>query len=401
MPASSIKCGNYGRYQAKLPPRCQGGSGCPACWAKYRAAHPDGPPRPDAPSAATDPISPIAVLQAQHRDLLREVSRLRESALTDERVRQEILTLSQSCSTPPDWLTPTTPDPTCYGVPTLFVSDQHLGEVVRAEEIGGVNRYDLEIAKKRWRRCVEKSIHLCHYLHCPQFDGVVLALGGDGVSGEIHEELADTNEAKTAPLTLDLADLIIWTVRELKRAFGKVFIPCVIGNHGRMSHKPRAKRAAHTSFDWLAYQISSRPFEGDPAVQFLISPSEDVSWRVYEHRYTLTHGAQFRGGDGIIGPIGPIFRGDQKKRSRNAQVGASYDTLLIAHFHQLAMERRIVRNGSLKGYDEYAFRGNFPFEPPLQALWITHPKYGMTYSVPVYCDDPPAPSDQPWVSWRE
>lgn len=29
--------------------------------------------------------------------------------------------------------------------------------------------------------------------------------------------------------------------------------------------------------------------------------------------YLLTHGDQFRGGDGVIGALGPIIRGDHKK----------------------------------------------------------------------------------------
>lgn len=341
------------------------------------------------------------ILREENRELLAEVTRLRKEALTEERVRRELLHLADAPSRPPDWLLRQTTERGCYGVPTLFLSDQHLGEVVDPAQIGGVNKYDMEIARVRWRRTTEKAVDLCHnFLARPQFDGVVLALGGDGVSGNIHEELLATNEEEIGPVVLELADLIVWSVRELRKAFGRIFVPCVIGNHARMSAKPRAKGAAFTSFDWLAYQLASRSFTGDEAVSFCVPSGTDAAWRVYGHRYLMTHGAQFRGGDGIIGPLGPIFRGDQRKRSRNAQVGAAYDTLMVAHFHQLAMERRIIRNGSLKGYDEYAFQGNFPFEPPQQGLWLTHPTHGITFSFPVMPDDPPPPGAEPWVSVR-
>jgi hypothetical protein len=49
--------------------------------------------------------------------------------------------------------------------------------------------------------------------------------------------------------------------------------------------------------------------------------------------------------------------------------------------------RRVIVNGSLKGYDEYAWSGNFPFEEPRQALWLTHPKHGITISMPVHVTD--------------
>ena len=40
----------------------------------------------------------------------------------------------------------------------------------------------------------------------------------------------------------------------------------------------------------------------------------------------------------------------------------------------------------MKGLDEYAYQANLPPEPPMQALWLTHPKHGVTISLPVFCD---------------
>ncbi len=345
-------------------------------------------------------LDDAAILREQNRELLAEVTRLRKSALTEERVRRELLRLADAPHAPPDWLVDRSLAPDgSYGTPTLFASDQHLGEVVDPAQIGGVNRYDMTIARARWRRCIEKTISLCFsFLAQPHFDGVVFALGGDGLSGDIHEELSATNERECLPLVLEYADLIAWSVRELRRAFGRVFVPAVIGNHPRLTKKPRAKGAAYTNLDWLAYQIASREFGGDSAVRFLIADGEDARYSVHGHRYCLTHGAQFRGGDGIIGPLGPVFRGDAKKRARNAQVDQSYDTLLLAHFHQLRMDSRIIMNGSLKGYDEYAFHGNFPYEPPKQALWITHPQMGITFSMPVLPEDPAPVEQAEWAA---
>jgi hypothetical protein len=112
----------------------------------------------------------------------------------------------------------------------------------------------------------------------------------------------------------------------------------------------------------------------------------------------LSHGDQFRGGDGMIGALGPIIRGDHKKRSRNAQIDLEYDTLILGHWHQYIHMRRLIVNGSLKGYDEYAYGNNYPFEPPTQALWMTHPKYGITYRAPVYVDRLREPPKTAWVS---
>jgi hypothetical protein len=36
-------------------------------------------------------------------------------------------------------------------------------------------------------------------------------------------------------------------------------------------------------------------------------------------------------------------------------------------------------NGSLKGYDEYAYVSNFGFETPRQAFWVTTPEHGPSF----------------------
>jgi hypothetical protein len=62
----------------------------------------------------------------------------------------------------------------------------------------------------------------------------------------------------------------------------------------------------------------------------------------------------------------------------------------------------MIANGSVVGYNEYAYSNNMPFEPPKQALWMTHPQHGITISMPVLLE-PTAAADgpeAPWVSWR-
>ena len=158
---------------------------------------------------------------------------------------------------------------------------------------------------------------------------------------------------------------------------------CVTGNHGRDTLKIWNKDRHATSFDWLLYCLLAKHFENDSRITFLIPDGPDAYFRIFSHRYLLTHGDQFRGGDGVIGALGPIIRGDHRKRSRNGQINMEYDTLLLGHWHQYIHLTRLIVNASLKGYDEYAYNSNFPYEAAQQALWITHPKYGITFRMPV------------------
>jgi len=226
----------------------------------------------------------------------------------------------------------------------------------------------------------------------------VLPLGGDMISGNIHDELTQTNEMQTMPTVLDLYGELVGVISFMADTFGRVFLPCVTGNHGRDTHKIYAKDRHHTSFDWLLYCFLAKHFEKDSRVTFFIPDGPDAYYRVYEHRYLLTHGDQYRGGDGMIGALGPIMRGDHKKRSRNAQIDMEFDTQVMGHWHQEIFLRKLIVNSSLKGYDEYAYANNFSFEPPSQQLWVTHPKYRITYRMPVLVDRQRAAPKTEWVA---
>ena len=342
-------------------------------------------------------------LKSQVKALTSELKFREREHLDAEYVKRKIIGLVESEIEVPEWVVRPTKAFDGPGVPTLFASDWHWGEVVDKNQIGGVNEYRLAIAQDRARLLIERTIDLLHnHINMPTYPGIVFALGGDMVSGDIHEELSATNEAEMMPVLLDLWGVLVWCIEQLKEAFGKVFVPCVGGNHGRNTHKIRMKGRNFTSFDWLLYQFLAKRFENDPAVKFLIPDGSDCHYSVMGHRYLLTHGDQFRGGDGMIGALGPIIRGDHRKRSRNNQINMAYDTMLLGHWHQLIQLERLIVNGSLKGYDEYAYQCNFSFERPRQALWLTHPTQGITFHVPVNVDRPTKKAElkQEWISWK-
>lgn len=274
------------------------------------------------------------------------------------------------------------------GTPVLMLSDLHWGEVVDPKQIGGVNRYNLSIAAKRLRHTVETAIQLCRILDPKMtYQGIVVPLAGDNVSGSIHEELEATNELPTIPTVLDLAEHLEGAIGLLADTFGKVYVPCVTGNHGRNTRKTWGKDRHHTSFDWMLCKILQKSFAKDSRVTIDVADGPDLLFPVQGKKYLLTHGDRLgSGGDGLIGFIGPVTRGDHKRRTRQQQIDQPYDTMICGHWHQYLHTGRLIVNGSLKGYDEYAYTEAFPFEPPQQALWIVHPKHGETYRMPVRCE---------------
>jgi hypothetical protein len=328
-------------------------------------------------------------LQDRVRELEYALKTERRERLSEDRVRDEILGLTKASVRIPNWTLKPAKTANAPGIPMVLWSDWHWGEVVLAGQIHHKNEFNVAIAKRRLQRLVERTVAICfQHMVNPKYPGIVINLGGDLVSGDIHEELVETNELTSAETLIDIVGALSWALKKIVEQFGQVWVVSVAGNHGRMTKKPRAKNRAATNFDWVIAQLLRRQFIDDDRFSWLVPDGPDAVYSVYGHRYLLTHGDQFRGGDGIIGALGPILRGDTKKRARNANIGLAYDTMLMGHWHQYLPFDRVIVNGSLKGYDEYAMMNNFGFEAPRQALWFTHPRHGITSHWGINCDNP-------------
>jgi hypothetical protein len=338
-----------------------------------------------------------------------EVARLRvalkeahRQALSDDAIREILGTFTAAPAEPPEWtMTPAkfarghTPE-----VPVTIWSDWHVGEVVEASEVNGINSYNLSVCEARVRRLVDSTISLSRDHHTGNYPGIVVNLLGDFVSGGLHPELLKTDEEEIIPATLRARDILAAALARMADAFGRVYVPCAAGNHGRATPKPEFKRYVYKNFDWFIYQLLVRHFAGDRRFTFDIRPSNDVHYRVFNQRYLALHGDMLgvKGGDGIIGAIGPIMRGEVKKSRQSAVIGFEYDVLLMGHWHQpLNLPRAIVAN-TLKGWDEYArLQLGAPPTPPSQPLWFVHPARGRTAYWEVYVDQPP-PAATEWIS---
>jgi hypothetical protein len=304
-----------------------------------------------------------------------------------ERAERELATmlrLDSQRTTPPAWLTKRSKPGKHHGTPWLLLSDLHLDEVVNAAEIGGVNAYSRRIAELRLASTFDNCALVCRqYWSGITFDGIVVALAGDLFSGDIHDELVQTNEDTMLGSVLHWCDRLASGLSMLADEFGKVHVPVVVGNHGRRSRKPRAKFRARDNFDWFMGHLLARQLAHDKRITFDIPDSADAIVTTYQWRVCVTHGDQARGGGGIAGIYSPIMRLDARKRQRAHAVAAPYDLLVMGHWHSLIFGPQWIVNGSLKGYDEYAAVENFNYEPPQQALWLMTPEHGKTWTAPI------------------
>ena len=327
---------------------------------------------------------------------------------TAESIRQKLYSLSAHDPDPPTWVTKATTQSGTRGCPMTIWSDWHWGEVVQAEEVAGVNEFNAEIAKKRVQTLVNATIDLS-FNHMGSakvgYPGAVICLGGDMITGDIHEELEATNDRTPQEAIEDLTDVLCSALDNMATKFGKLFIPCVVGNHGRSSKRPRAKGRVHTSYEWNIYCNLARYFRKTSNIKFLIPGDTDAYFSVFGHRYLLTHGDSLgvKGGDGIIGAMGPIVRGAIKVGRSESQIGRDFDSIILGHWHQYLTLPGIIVNNSLIGYNEYARTGlRAPYSRPSQALWFSHPKHGVTAHWQVYLEDQrKTQTEKSWVSWQQ
>lgn len=289
----------------------------------------------------------------------------------------------------PKWPSPPKSGSTNRGIANLILSDLHLDEVVKPQEVSGVNAYNREIALMRLKKVFEKFVTIGRdFVTGLTYDGGHIWLNGDTFSGNIHEELKITNEVPIMASLDFWVDPIVSGIRMAADEYKKLHISGRVGNHGRNTPKPIMKGRVEDNFDWLFYRILYRELASDKRITWDLPLSSDGEViHQYDTSFLATHGDQFRGGSGISGILTPLSLGDFRKSRRQIGVDAPYDYLILGHFHQYMSLPRIIVNGSLKGYDEYAFQSNFGYEVPQQAFWVTTPEHSVSFAVGIKPQD--------------
>lgn len=337
-----------------------------------------------------------AMAAAEVRDALfwrRKATEATKQAEEAEHVLREMAGIYERRPVVPIWTMPGDSG-TGRAVGLIHLSDLHVGEVVRSEEVGGVNEYSPEIFKRRFRRMIDASIQIIpRWAADCDLKGVIVALNGDLVSGNIHAELRETN-ALTAHEQVALAtDEIAEGLRQIADKFGAVLVTVTPGNHGRITEKTHAKRMAALSYDTMIGNILAREFAADPRITVNMSAGADIVFPVFGWSVLQTHGDSMGtgGGQGFAGPELPIVRGGKRIKLSGFSTGERYDIMLTAHYHTSSNPGTMLANGSMVGYSEYAVRIRGVPEPPMQWLALIHEKWGLRERVPVVLEDPVVP----------
>ncbi len=344
--------------------------------------------RQPAPREKVDPVTEHR-LKTENHELRAQLKSVLDRQVFDSRYQEFVGAAASRAVTIPEWVRVAPGKESHEVMPTAAFSDWHLDESVDPKQIQNLNGYSREIAEKRLGNYYRNIPDVCFkYLGGFRYAGLVNPWYGDIFSGNIHEELRNTNA------DVMLSSLLYWVgpvcagLRLQADAFGRVFVPVVVGNHGRNTLKPIHKNRVRDNFDWLFAQIVARELSGDKRITFAISEAADFRYSCYNTTYLATHGDQARGGSGIAAQLSPLMIMVARKAKRT-----QFDYLICGHWHRLSQFMKVRVNGSGVGYNEYAFHGNFDWEPPQQDLWLTDPQRGIIADFPVHVMS----KDEPWL----
>ena len=261
----------------------------------------------------------------------------------------------------------------------VMASDWHVEEVVRPEAVSGLNEYNLEIADAR----IKKFFGGIHKLTRIERAGIdiktlVLILGGDFLSGYIHEELEESNELSPTQTIIWLRDRLVSGINSLRSegGFDRIVIPCVVGNHGRTTKKKRIATSTANSYEWLLYHFLAREL---PDCDWHIAEGYHLYLDVFGKILRIHHGDGLRYQGGIGGLTIPL-----EKAIAAWNKGRVADLDLFGHWHTFQQSQKWLSNGSLIGYSPFAVEIKAPFEPPQQTYFLLDAKRGRTGTWPIF-----------------
>lgn len=276
-------------------------------------------------------------------------------------------------------ISPRTGNGSSEGTVVLVASDWHVEENVGAE-VGGLNVYNLEIAKERATRFFQAGLRLTKLLQQDiEIKTMVLALLGDFISNDIHDELVEMAEQAPMHALVTAQGFLISGIEFLlKHSDLNLVVPCHSGNHARTTKTTRFAVENGHSLEYLMYLHLAAYFRKEPRITFIVPEGMHSYLQVYDTTIRFHHGHAIKYGGGVGGIYIPVNKSiAQWSKARRA------DLDVFGHFHQLRDGGNFICNGSLIGYSSFALSCKFDFEKPKQALFLIDRKRGRTCTWPV------------------
>jgi len=264
--------------------------------------------------------------------------------------------------------------------------DWHAGEVIRHESVNGINSYDIAECERRVHRYFQKAVELIRwYSELSPVKELWLPLLGDLVSGDIHAELRESNEASASEAVLLVQDLLHAGITYLRNATKlPIIIPTVPGNHGRSTDKIRIKTDTRNSWEQMLYRSLARYYNSNPGVDVRVGEALLNEQEIAGRYVRFLHGHVIRYYGGVGGISVPVNKAVQAWNDIK-----SADFTIFGHYHAFQWYYpRWVSCGCIVGASEYSVWIRAPWQHPSQTFISIDPEYGMTCAMPIFVKQP-------------
>lgn len=266
----------------------------------------------------------------------------------------------------------------------LQLSDWHWEEKVAPSMVNGLNKFDLDTANARVNQYCNDSLNIINTIKNPyNVRKLIIALQGDFISGNIHEELMENNMLEPSFAIIEAQKKIISLIEfYLKHTdFEEIVIVPSSGNHGRMSKKQKISTELGNSLEHYMYYVLENYFEENERIKFIPQKGYHTYVKVYDTMIRFHHGHFMRFWGAIGGITGTV---NKSVGQWNKSMRADLD--VFGHFHQTTRMKNFICNGSLIGYNAYAVSIKAEYESASQNLFVIDSTRGQTLFTPIILD---------------
>jgi hypothetical protein len=269
------------------------------------------------------------------------------------------------------------------GVPVMMWSDWHVEEVVDPDTVNGRNEYNPAISLQRSRHLAEGCAWMIQQLGGWDIERGVVWLGGDLITGYIHDELIEANAKSPTQAVLQaqqqITEALIYVLDN--SCLERIDVVCSFGNHGRTTQRRRVQTAAANSYEWLMYHVLAQRFDGDDRFNFIIADGAQVYTEVLGKTIRWHHGDDVRYQGGVGGISIPM-----RKAATAWDTFMPADITVVGHWHQFKDFGDVVVNGSLIGYNAFALSIKARYEVPRQGFFLIDNDHGKRLVTPIHVD---------------
>lgn len=263
---------------------------------------------------------------------------------------------------------PKKPSGSATGV--VGLADWHCEEEVDPASVNGLGHYTLDIAATRIKAVGHNTLLLLDAQRkLSHIKDLVVWLGGDMITGMIHEELAEGNSLSPTEACMWVEKQIIGLLDHwLEYAdVDSITVVTSYGNHGRTNQKPRIATAAKHSFEWWMYNHLANLFDirGEKRVTFKIERSYHNWLDIQGKQVRFHHGDWLKYQGGVGGISIPV---NKSINEWNKAQRADYD--FFGHWHQHEKHAHWCACNCLIGYNAYAQSIKASWSEPSQTFAV-------------------------------